>query len=68
MAHDYNCIGAATLFAALNRPQQFIQLGVRCMQTEQKEVAENDSGQSLLPPVTLVGESHRNGERAKNAF
>jgi hypothetical protein len=30
---------------------------------EQKEVAENDSGQALLPPVTLNGESHRNGER-----
>jgi len=51
-----------------NRPQQFIQLGLRSMLAEQKEVAENDSGQSLLPPVTLVGESHRNGERAKIAF
>jgi hypothetical protein len=45
-----------------------IQLGVRNTPTEQKEVAENDSGQSLLHPVTLIGESHRNGERTKNAF
>lgn len=35
---------------------------------EQKEVAENDSGQSLLHPVTLIVESHRSGERTKNAF
>jgi hypothetical protein len=41
---------------------------VRNTPTEQKEVAENDSGQSLLHPVTLIGESHRNGERMKNAF
>jgi len=30
---------------------------------EQKEVAENDSGQAMLPPVTLIGESHRSGEK-----
>jgi hypothetical protein len=33
------------------------------MHPEQKEVGKNDSGQALLPPVTLIGESHRNGEK-----
>ena len=32
---------------------------------EQKEVAENDSGQALLPPVTLFCESYRNGEKGQ---
>jgi hypothetical protein len=38
---------------AHNRSQQLIQRGVRNGPTEQKEVAENDSGQRLVPPVTL---------------